>query len=494
MPNTRTLISQAKKTLPSRPRVSPALFACLALACLALLGAGAGQALASHREAVFFEANSQLLDPAARPAAIAQLAHLGVRALRIELYWREVAPAGNSARKPNFDATNPASYNWGQYDPLLAEAHRLGWQVLLTVTSPVPKWATSTRRDYITSPNAQYYEQFMTALARHYGTQVGLWAIWNEANHPAFLQPQFNRRGQPASPRIYRALFQAGYNGLKAGGIASPKVLMGETAPTGSDSVSRREGPLHDVAPLAFLRGALCLNAHYHRSGACGSLPAYGYAHHAYTTAAGPLYRPPLPDDVMIGVLSRLSRALDLAARAGAIHGGMPIYLTEFGVQSKPNRFLGVSVSRQAEYDAIAEHMAWSNPRVAAFSQYLLRDDPLGGAPGSSVHGGVVRFQTGLEYVSGKPKPLYFAWPVQLVASKHGHHVALWGLVRPTLGPTTVTVLVQPRGSRKWKVLRNVRTGAFGEWALNSGSANAWRVRWTSPAGAQYEGPPIHAS
>ncbi len=467
----------------------------LLLALTALGAAGAGQALASHNEAVYFEDPTQLLNPQTRPAALLQMQHLGVKALRLELAWAEVAPGANSAREPSFDATNPASYHWEEYDAVIAEAQRLHWQVLLTVTSPVPEWATSTHRDHITSPNAKDFEQFMTAVGRHYSSKVSLFAIWNEANHPAFLQPQFNSHGQPASPRIYRALFQAGYNGLKAAGLANPKVLMGETAPTGSDTVTRREGPLHDVAPLAFLRGVLCLNTHYRKAGSCGSLPAYGYAHHAYTIPAGPFYVPPNPDDVMIGSLSRLSRALDLAARAHAIRAGMPIYLTEFGVQSKPNRFLGVSVAKQAEYDAIAEHIAWSNPRVAAFSQYLLRDDPLGGAPGSSVHGGVVRFQTGLDYVNGQPKPLYFGWPIPLVVSKSRHRFSLWGLVRPTLGPTSATVLVQPRGSHKWRVLKNVSTDALGDWSFSSSvQGTAWRVRWKSPAGVAYEGPPIHAS
>ncbi len=159
---------------------------------------------------------------------------------------------------------------------------------------------------------------------------------------------------------------------------------------------------MHDVAPLAFLRGVLCLNSHYRKSSSCQMLPAYGYAHHAYTTAAGPFYRPPSQDDVTIGVLGRLVRALDLAARAHAVRSGMPIYLTEFGVQSKPNRYLGVSPSQQAVDDAIAEKIAWSNSRVAAFSQYLLRDDPVGGPPGSSVNGGYVGFQTGLEYHDGR--------------------------------------------------------------------------------------------
>ncbi len=475
------------------PRIR--ILLCALLACSALGAVAAGQAAASRGETVYFEDSSQLLNAKTRPKALASMQHLGVRALRVELYWREVAPEATSATKPVFDATNPASYHWGEYLPLMAEAQHLGLKVLLTVTSPVPRWATSTRRDYITHPDASDFEQFMIAVGRQFGSQVSLFSIWNEPNHPAFLQPQFASNGQPASPRIYRALFQAGYNGLQAAGIAHPKVLMGETAPTGSDTVTRREGPLHDVAPLAFLRGVLCLNAHYRKSGSCGALPAYGYAHHAYTLPSGPYSKPAGADNVTIGVLSRLTHALDLAARAGAIKAGMPVYLTEFGVQSKPNRFLGVSVAKQAEFDAEAERIAWSNPRVLAFSQYLLRDDPLGGAPGSSVHGGVVRFQTGLEYVTGAPKPLYYGWPLPLVVARAGHSYSLWGLIRPALVPSTATVMVLPRGSHKWRVLAHVHTGALGEWALHSSvQGSEWRVRWASPAGVKYEGPPIHAS
>jgi hypothetical protein len=172
----------------------------------------------------------------------------------------------------------------------------------------------------------------------------------------------------------------------------------------------------------------------------------------------------------------------------------MPIYLTEFGVQSKPNRFLGVPVSKQAEFDAIAEHIAWSNPRVLAFSQYLLRDDPLGGAPGSSVHGGVVRFQTGVEYVDGRAKPLYYSWPLPLVVSRRGRGFSLWGLVRPAHEASTVTVLVQPRGAHGFRVLKTVHTDSTGAWSLSSSVQGVkWRVRWAGPGG-RYEGAPIGAS
>jgi hypothetical protein len=172
----------------------------------------------------------------------------------------------------------------------------------------------------------------------------------------------------------------------------------------------------------------------------------------------------------------------------------VPIYLTEFGVQSKPNRQLGVSAAVQAEYDAIAEQIAWSNPRVAAFSQYLLRDDPLGGLPGASVHGGTVGFQTGLEYVSGSRKPLYFGWPVPLTVSKRGHGFSLWGLVRPAGGATKVTVLVRKKGAKSYRTLKVVQTEGRGYWSLRSSvRGQYWRVRWVSPAGVRYEGPPIRA-
>jgi hypothetical protein len=475
------------------PHIRAVLCVLATCATLPALTLDAAPAAASPGETVYFDAGTALLDAKTRPGAVKQLVHLGVKAIRLELAWADVAPDPNSRSVPTFAATNPAAYDWGEYDAVMAEAKRLGWRVLLTVTSPVPEWATSAHKDHLTRPDAQYFKEFMTAVGRHYGSEVSLYAIWNEPNHPAFLLPQFLANHQPASPAIYRKLFLSGYAGLEAAGISHPKVLMGETAPTGTDTGSG----LHDVAPLAFLRGVLCLNASYHRSGSCPMLPASGYAHHAYTLASGPSYQPPNPDDVTIGVLGRLVRALNLAAKAGAIRADTPIYLTEFGIQSYPNKFLGVSPAKQVEYDAIAEKIAWSDPRVAAFSQYLLRDDPLGGPPGSGVTGGYVGFQTGLEYHNGNPKPLYAAWPVPLVVTSlgAGRGVALWGLIRPADGPTSATVLVQAKGSHHWRKLATVHAGSSGSWSLRSTVAGAWwRVRWVSPSHVVYEGPPIPAS
>ena len=476
---------------------------CALLACTALGGAAlaASQAFASAGQADYFEASTQLLNVKTRERAVSQMKHLGVKAIRVELHWQEVAPAANSATKPNFEATNPGLYAWGAYDWVIDKAKELGWKVLLTVTSPAPRWATSNHKaPYDTNPNARDFKEFMTAVGRHYGSEVALFAIWNEPNDAAFLLPQFTAKGQPASPRIYRGLYQEGYAGLQAAGLAQPKVLIGETAPSGYDSLTPTEirterHEIHDVAPLAFLRGMLCLNSHYRKAGSCSELHASGYAHHAYSNKLGPYYHPPGRDEVMIGTLSRLENALNLAARAGAISGGLPIYLTEFGVQSKPNQFLGVSTAKQVEYDAIAEYIAWRDPRVAAFSQYLLRDDPTGGAPGSGARGGYVGFQSGLETVSGAFKPLYYAWPVPLVVFREGQRYSLWGLVRPASGATKVTVLVKTGASKKYRVLKTQRTNSQGYWSFTSSTrGSSWRVVWRSPAGVKYEGPPVGAN
>jgi hypothetical protein len=480
-------------------RIRILLCATLASSALASGAIGAGQAQASTNQKLYFEGSTDLLNPSTRPATLAQLKTLGVKALRVELNWYTVAPDPTSVTKPNFEAENPNSYAWGQYDFLLAEAQKLGWQVLLTVTAPAPSWATANHKaPYTYRPDDLDFQEFMTAVARHYGSEVSLYSIWNEPNEPAYLTPQWSSSGKPVSGFIYRGLYQAGYKGLQAAGLTHPRVLFGETAPVGYDTVNiRREKSaalLHPVAPLAFMREALCLNAKYRKSGTCGELQMTGYAHHAYFPAAGPKYVWKQKDSVTIASLSRLSNALNLAARAHAIPGGLPIYLTEFGVNSKPNKFEGVSAAKQAEYDAIAEHMAYSNPRVAAFSQYLFKDDPVGGPFSVSAIGGFVGFQTGLEYVSGQHKPLYNGFPVPLTVTKRGHGFALWGLVRPTTGVTKATVLVKLKGARSYRTLKTVTTNGAGYWSFNSSTKGiSWRVRWVSPAGVKYEGPPIGA-
>jgi hypothetical protein len=450
----------------------------LLLACAVL----AAPAHASKSQEVTFEAPRDLLDPAHRDAAFGELDSLGVRSLRVVLYWHDVAPAARSRVKPKFDATDPAAYDWSKYDPVLEGAKARGWSVQLTVSGPVPRWGTNGARDTVTHPRAKEFKLFMTAVARHYGDEVTRWSIWNEPNHPAFLRPQFGRPRKAFSPRVYRGLYSAALRGLAAAGDRKP-VLMGETAPMGTG---------RDVAPLRFLRGALCLNGRYKRIGKCKRLRVDGYAHHAYTTRKGPLYKPRGRDNVTIGVLSRLTRALDRAARARVVKRRLPIYLTEFGIQSRPDPLYGVSLQRQAEYRSIAERIAYDNPRVRAFSQYLLRDDrPIAHASRLARYGG---FESGLRTSGGKAKPALAGFRLPLAGFRRGSRVSLWGLVRPATGPAKV-VLQQHDRKRKWKTVATLTTNSRGYWrrTVRFRTGRTWRTLWVSPAGKTYTGPATRA-
>jgi hypothetical protein len=439
--------------------------------CLLTCLLAAAPASASKTQPLTFEAPRDLMNPVTRPAALNELQSLGVHSLRVILTWKTVAPGGDQATMPKFEPTDPAAYDWGEYDPLMAAAKARGWSVLMTISGPVPVWATAAKLDDKTRPNAAAFAAFTTAVGRKYGDQVNTWAIWNEPNQPQFLLPQFGNGGKAQSPAIYRALYLAGVRGLRKAGQTSDKILLGETSPRGTGRV---------VAPLAFLRGALCLNAKYKRVGKCAPLTADGYAHHAYTTRQGPFFKPPSPDDVTIGVLVRLTKALARAKAAGALTKALPIYLTEFGIQSTPDTIQGVSLPKQVEYRAIAERIAYENPRVVAFSQYLLRDsDPTG----PKEYGG---FESGLRFADGRPKPSLPAFRLPIAVRRIGSKASVWGLVRPATGVTSATVTYANKGSSKFLPLKTVKTDARGYFTFTTAwrAGRRWNLTWQDQSGS----------
>lgn len=456
----------------------------LLVACVALFAVLTPAAQASKTQTMTFEAPKDLLNPATRPGAMDQIASLGARSLRVILYWKNVAPSPTSKRKPAVDLGDPASYAWGEYDPLLSAAAERGWPVLLTVSGPVPKWATKRKKGYVRDPSADEFQTFVTAVGKKYGAQVDTWSVWNEPNHPDFLMPQYAKGKKPRSGAVYRGLFLAAWKGLRASGNGRDRILMGETAPVGTGKV---------VAPLTFLRQALCLNRRYEKRQSCSNLPADGYAHHAYTTRLGPFHKPASPNAVTIGVLGRLVRALDRAARAGAVDRGLGIYLTEFGIQSYPDRLSGVPLAKQPEYYAISERIAYENPRVRSFSQYLLRDDD--SVRGGNQLGRFPGFESGLLTERGKRKPAYAGYRLPLTVTERGGRVSIWGKVRPAAEATTVQLQVQRRRGASWRRLKDVRTDAAGYYTTSSsnGKSRRWRARWTSPGGETFTGPPIRA-
>jgi cellulase (glycosyl hydrolase family 5) len=454
--------------------------ALLTFTLIALLIPAAAEA--SPRQVMTFEAPEELYDDSLRDAALDEIRAFGVTQIRQLVYWQTFAPGPNRKTKPSFNASDPNAYpQLGRLDVLIDSARARGINVILTPTGPVPRWATGSKKGHLNRPNARQFGQFVTALARRYGDRVDTWSVWNEPNQPQFLMPQY-RKKRPVSPGLYRNLYRAAYRAIRSvPENRRDKVLIGETSPRGNENV---------VHPLTFLRGVTCLNARYKKTRSCARLQADGYAHHAYTTRIGPRFEPSDKNDVTIGVLDRLVNALDRVGRARGLPRGLKIYLTEFGIQSEPDRISGVSFARQPAYYAIAEHMAYVNPRVALFSQYLMRDD----APreeGYRFRG----FESGLKRNNGQHKPAYRAFPNPLAVERYGPSDVLWGLIRPQPGITRVTIEVRRPGNRRWRVLRRLNTTSRGVWGLRANHRNKqeYRVRWTASDGKRYTGPPTRA-
>lgn len=415
---------------------------------------------ASTSQFSIFEAPREVLgfDDALRQSALDEIRSLGVTHTRVLLRWSKVLARPNAREKPaglaEKDSTS-AGYDFTVYDAIFKEAADRGIQVIPTITGDAPRWATAKKRGRNYKVDRNAFERFVEAVGTRYGSRVGMWTIWNEPNQPQFLTPQFSK-GKPYSPHLYRSLYQAALQGLGASGNGSDKVLAGETSPAGNRNI---------VAPITFAR--IFFKGR--------RLKVDGYAHHPYTKKAGPFYKPK-STDVTIGVLGRLTKTLDRYSR----HRRMKLYLTEFGIQSKPDRNYGVSLGRQAEYRSISEKIAYANPRVAAFSQYLLRDD-LPRCCGSRYGG----FESGLRTSTGKAKPALQAYRLPLVAKKG----RLWGLVRPAAGATTVTVQYRDKKGG-WKDLANVATNRRGYWTKRTRAkkGRVYRVKWQT-----FTGPATHS-
>jgi hypothetical protein len=300
--------------------------------------------------------------------------------------------------------------------------------------------------------------------------RVSFWTIWNEPNHMGFIQPQWRKQGSrlvPNGPYLYRALVDAGYPAIK-GIQPDSTVLVGATSSMGNEN-PRKESD--GMAPLTFLRALACVDKKLRpiSSGPCANfrpLPGDGYSHHPYELLHTPDYSDRRHTDyAMIGDLQRLTNTLN---RLAAMHRIDPkvrdVWLTEFGYESNPpDPVKPFSPDEQARFINWAEYLAWKNPQVKSFPQFLLQDmgkvSEADAARGKRDYGD---WQSGLYFNDGTPKPAATSFPLALHvdcttelskaaeakdkkskgarAAKKAKLLVIWGHVRPGDGPRQVTI------------------------------------------------------
>ena len=396
------------------------------------------------------------------PEATAQeLSSLGADVVKIQLYWNEVAPAGR--RKPaGFDGSDPSSYHWGNYPGAVREIVEAGMQPYLSLGGRAPRWATNGRgRPGTGRPSAKEFSLFAEAAGRQF-SNVHIWSVWNEPNLFSWLSPQ-RKRGVPQSPSIYRRLYLAGHSGLSGSGHGSDTILLGELMPRGGRSNRK-------VRPLDFLREMVCLDRNFHQyrgraakrrgCGKVGRIPASGLAYHPYTLSGGPRTRD-LPGDAAIGQLSRITRMTKALARRGKLPRRLPLWITEFGFQTRPpDPIFGVRLKRAAAFMDISEWIAFRNRHVASYSQYTLVDTPpkSGGRPFQRWS----TWQAGLRFDDGRKKPrVYGAFQLPfLVRSLGPDAVELFGGGRGGPG-ANARVEAKVRGGR-YRSVANVPVNEAG--------------------------------
>jgi hypothetical protein len=348
----------------------------------------------------------------------------------------------------------------------------MGLRLIADLAPDAPRWATAGGRGYAATANLGVmpaeFGRFAGAVARRYsGSYRGLprvtwFSVWNEPNHSLFMKPV------EQGPDRYRAMVQAAMPAIRAGAGAGARVLIGETAPAGRAGTS--------LGPREFMQRFLCLDSGWRPvgSGACagfGRLAVDGWAHHPY----GPVDVVPAGRDIVnMLAIRRLGSYLDRAAAAGRIPRHLPIYDTEFGLQSNPpDPTVTTSLAKQAEQLNEKEELSWRYPRLRSYAQYLLWDDPRRPGPRDVAWSG---FQTGLRFGQGPAKPAWNAYRLPLVVHRAGAGVRIWGRVRPGSGRRAVQLAV--RGAGGWRDAgRRVRTDGDGFFTARRRAVAAYRFR-----------------
>jgi hypothetical protein len=396
------------------------------------------------------------------PTLLREARHqLGADIVRANLYWRAVSPSPRANSKPRgFAVGDPSSpwYRWAMYDHFIANARAAGLRVYLTITGPTPDWGSREprrcREGCIWKPNSRLFGKFVKAVARRYRGRVRYWSIWNEPNHFGWLLPQYSHQHRVRyAARMYRSLWYRGYRAIRRYDPARRRsVLFGELAPFAS--------------PRAFFHSAMCIDRHGRplrsRRQRCPrrpvKLPVGAVAHHPYPhgAVAHPLSRVRGRSNITIAYLPRLKRSMRYAARHRRMPRARSIFLTEYGIQTRPPDRYGVSPRRQARWLNQSERLVWRDRRVKSTAQYELFD-----ARASE------QFNTGLRNARGARKPSWGAYRISLTVTRLGRRrVEIWGWLKPGSGRKVVEVRARRRGRHPYRVVRRVRTNRHGMFRI----------------------------
>jgi Cellulase (glycosyl hydrolase family 5) len=305
--------------------------------------------------------------------------------VRILVEWHQVAQTKPANPSNSFD---PA-YTFQEIDDLIRNAQARGMEVILSLWG-TPAWANGDAKPNVLPTNAADYGDFARAVASRYsGKRAGFpfvrfYGIWNESNISLFLSPQFSAAGKIVGPAAYAKLVKAAVPAIKAASSRA-QVSIGETSSTGRDKPRGGTGS-DSVAPATFARLL---------APAVKGVKFDAWAQHPYPFPVNmkPSQKVRYPNVTLLS-LPRFEKDLDTWFG----RKNLPIWITEYGHETKPGEPLGVTEAVQAKYAAEAIGLAKADPRVQMFVWFVFRDSP----------GSV--WQSGLYRTNGSARPAVKTW------------------------------------------------------------------------------------
>jgi hypothetical protein len=367
-----------------RRRAALSTFVLLVAACLS-----ASAASAQRHLLVGIQDDAQTLY--GNPVTTFQtLRQLRTQIVRINLEWGGRYGVANDRRPAHPQDPSDPAYDWTLYDRAVRYAAQSRIQVLFTFLF-TPKWANGGGAQNVAPSSSRDLLNFAYAAAERYSGHyisstdndesylpaVKKWLAWNEPNNPVWLQQ--SRGGRFISPRTYAQICNAVYQGVHATNFAGEQVACGATGPRGNNQ-ARSSRP--SMSPLAFMRAA--------RKAGMRKMDAY--AHHPYYSS-----RRDTPATAGRGGAVQLGNIRSLIALSNKLFGRKPIWITEYGYQTPPDRLFAVSFGQQARYLAQAYALARGTPQVTLMVWFMLRDD-------TNLN---IGWQSGLLTATGKRKPAF---------------------------------------------------------------------------------------
>ena len=379
--------------------------------------------------------------------------------MRLLVQWNLTAKTRPANATDPFD---PA-YELDDIDEAVRAAQEADQEVILTI-SGTPKWANGGKSPNVMPTNVADFGNFARAIASRYSGRfsgypfVRFWSIWNEPNLQTFLSPQFDSSGRSLAPANYAKLAAAAYAGIKAGS-AMAQVAIGETSARGSDKANGIR-PTHSPGKFAELVAK-----------ANPKLKFDAWSHHPYPSVpSSPPSQVVKWPNVSLASLQRFDDNLKTWFKRKSV----PIWITEYGHQTKPEDPLGVTYSMQAAYIQQAISMAARYPFVNMFIWFVFQDDP--GQP----------WESGVYNRAGTPKgtsPARFSASARPLDARNGVLLVKAGTLTPLVNLYTRQYCVNDAAGTAigmtWRVFKGSRLTDVGQQTapLRSDCTLAARIR-----------------